>query len=111
MKNTSQGNEAQNLENTRLEDVLFYEKPQERKIEGFIEFEKNGQKYKEKKVYSIPCDKCKNCPVYRIDKSVSPTAYYCQAGFLFGIFKKAIRENTIPKNCRVTEVRVSKNIS
>lgn len=93
-----------------LADDLFYEKPQERKIDGIIEFEKNGQKYSERKVYSIPCKRCEKCPVYRVDKSVVPTAYYCQAGFLFGIFNKAIKENTIPQNCRVTEVRVSKNI-
>lgn len=110
MENTNQGDEAQNLENTTLADVLFYEKPQERKIEGFIEFEKNSQKYEDKKVYSIPYDKCENCPVYRVDKSVSPTAYYCQAGFLFGVLSKAIREGRIPKNCRVTDVRVFKNI-
>lgn len=96
--------------NNVLADVLFYEKPQERKIDGIIEYEKNGQKYLENKVYFEHCKRCENCPVYRVDKSVMPPAYYCRADFLIGIFNMAIKENTIPKNCRISEVRVLKNI-
>lgn len=88
---------------------FFFDKPQERKIEGEIEFSRNGEKYKSGLVYSIPCERCTGCPVYRIDKFVSPTAYYCQAGFMFGAFNRAIKEDTIPQNCRVAEVSNSKN--
>jgi hypothetical protein len=110
MQTDSKKHDAPTDANNVLADVLFFEKPQERKIDGIIEFKKNGQKYSESKVFSVPCKRCEGCPVYRVDERVIPTAYYCQAGFLFGIFNKAIKENTIPQNCRVTEVRVSKNI-
>ena len=86
---------------------LFYEKPQERAAKGKIKFIKNGQAYTESIVYSKPCERCVGCPVYRVDKSTTPTAYYCQAGFLFGAFRRAIEEGTIPKNCRVVDVRVA----
>jgi hypothetical protein len=102
--------EIENGTKVLLADVLFYEKPQERKVEGFIYYEKNGEKYKEQKVYSIPCERCEKCPVYKIDNSVKPTSYYCQASFLIGIFNKSIRQGLIPNNCRVVDVRVSKNI-
>lgn len=92
-----------------VNDILFYEKPQERAIEGTMEFIKNGQKYKERLVYSIPCERCDGCPVYRIDERTKPTAYYCQAGFLFGAFHRAIENGNIPKNCRVVDVRVALN--
>ena len=79
-------------------------KPQERPIDGIIEYKKNGKSYKDKKVYSIPCERCNGCPVYQIDENITPIAYYCRAEFLFGIFNKAIKDKTIPSICEIDAV-------
>lgn len=88
---------------------VFFEKPQERENTEMIEFDLNGEKYIERKIYSEPCQRCEGCPVYRIDKRTIPIAYYCQADFAFGIFSIAIKNGTIPENCRIAAVVVSKH--
>jgi len=90
------------------ESNLFYEKPQERTIKenANIEYIKNGLKISDKKILSIPCERCNGCPVYIEDESVNPTIYYCHAAFLIHIFNKALDEGTIPQNCKIAEVRV-----
>ena len=54
----------------QTENNYFFEMPQERDIKGTIEYIKNGQKKKALLVYSIPCERCNGCPMYRIDKTI-----------------------------------------
>ena len=86
----------------------FYEMPQERTIKenANIEYIKNGLKISDKKILSISCERCEGCPLYNVDKSVNPTIYYCHSQFSIHIFKKAMKDGTIPKNCKITAVRV-----
>ena len=89
------------MENNLLTDVLFYEMPQERNIKGEIVVLKNGQKHTVPLVYSVPCERCEVCPMYKIDEDTNPTSYYCQSKFLIGGYKIARRNNEIPENCKV----------
>ena len=86
-----------------VSDSFFFEMPQERDIEGEIDFFKKGQKHKAALVYSIPCERCEGCPMYNVDKSTTPTSYYCQSKFLIGGYKIARQNKEIPENCKVYE--------
>ena len=78
--------------------------PQDRKIEGYIVYTKEGKQYKYSKVWSIPCSRCEGCPVYKIDTRITPTAYYCQCLFAIGAFNCGINEGTIPDSCQINSV-------
>ena len=87
----------------------FFEMPQERDIKGTIEYIKNGQKKKALLVYSIPCERCNGCPMYRIDKTIEPTSYYCQGRLLQAQYKIAKEKKQIPENCKEWERYIFKN--
>lgn len=86
-----------------MEDYTL--KPQQRNIKGRIKYTNAAGVYTfDLKVYSVPCDRCSGCPLYRIETKYNPTAYYCQVDFAFGTLRKALRDNTIPENCMVAGV-------
>lgn len=80
-------------------------KPQDRDKLGDIDFVKNGSTQKADRIWSIPCDRCDGCPLYKTDLRTVPTSYYCQVGFYSVVnVCSFVERKLIPNTCQILEI-------